>query len=66
MKSRRKTVGSVSLLFLNVACVCFFIAVVTFLGLVTVLLLQAEDLNLKLRSIRGITLRISNIHYIFV
>lgn len=58
--------GSVSLLFLNVACVCFFIAVVTFLGLVTVLLLQAEDLNLKLRSIRGITLRISNIHYIFV
>lgn len=66
MKSRRKTVGSVSLLFLNVACVCFFIAVVTFLGLVTVLLLQAEDVNLKLRSIRGITLRISNIHYIFV
>lgn len=37
--------GSVSSLFLNVACVCFFTAVVTFLGLVTVLLLQAEDLN---------------------
>lgn len=58
--------GSFSLLFLNVACVCFIIAVVTLLGPVTVLLLQAEDLNLKLRSIRGITLRISNIHYIFV